>query len=183
MNYIKQNHINNIKLVKHEFNKGKGAAIRTGLNYVTGDMVLIQDADLEYDPNDYPSLIKAMQSNNSPVVYGSRLLHKNYSYSYLRFYLGGLFLTKATNFLYNTRITDESTCYKLFKTDLLKNLDLKCNGFEFCPEVTAKVAKKGIRIREIPISYNPRSIKEGKKIRWKDGLIAIWTLLKYKFKN
>lgn len=174
--------INGIKLILHRKNLGKGAAIRTGIKYVTGDVVIIQDADLEYDPNDYYKLIKPIIERKAEVVYGSRRLKKeNKKHSGISFYLGGLILTAIVNLLYGIKITDEPTCYKVFRVDILKEINLKCNRFEFCPEVTAKVAKKGIKIYEIPISYFPRSIKQGKKIKWRDGIDAIWTLLKYRF--
>lgn len=170
-----------LKIIAHEQNKGKGAAIRTGLLYVTGDIVLIQDADLEYDPGDYRELIKPLLENRANVVYGSRTLPRIDHYSYLSYYLGGKFLTFITNLLYNLKITDESTCYKVFRTGLIKKLPLKCQGFEFCPEVTALVAKAGEKIVDVPVHYYPRSFKEGKKIRARDGLMAIWVLLKYRF--
>lgn len=177
------NTINGIKLIKHKVNQGKGAAIRTAIKHATGDIIIIQDADLEYDPNEYSSLIKPIIENKAKVVYGSRRLKKeNKKYSGFSFYLGGVGLTVISNILYpSLHITDEPTCYKVFKSDVIKNIDLKCNRFEFCPEVTAKIAKKGIKIYEVPISYFPRSIKEGKKINWKDGFEAVWTLVKYRF--
>ena len=169
------------RIIYHPKNRGKGAAIRTGLKESSGDYVIIQDADLEYDPQDYKKLLEYALKNNAQVVYGSRQLNHQNEFSHLSFYLGGLFLSWLTNLLYRTKITDESTCYKLFKAETLKSIPLKCQRFEFCPEVTAKIAKRGIKIYEVPINYNPRHKKEGKKIRWKDGLEAIWVLLKYKF--
>ena len=163
----------------HERNIGKGAAIRTGIEAVTGDMVIIQDGDLEYDPSDYEKLIQPIVKGNARAVYGSRVLGKNPK-SYLRFYWGGRVLSFLANLIYGIRITDEPTCYKVFQAELLKSMDLASTGFEFCPEVTAKLSRMGVRIKELPISYSPRSIKEGKKIRWTDGLIAIWTLWKYR---
>jgi len=124
-----------------------------------------------------------MIDNNLSVIYGSRFLMKENKHSYQTFYLGGRIVSLFTNLLYFQHLTDEPTCYKLFKTDLIKSIPLKCNGFEFCPEITAKVAKKGIRIKELPIKYYPRSIEEGKKIKWTDGVEALWTLLKYRFIN
>jgi len=172
-----------IKIAKHKQNYGKGFAIRTGIKQATGDITLIQDADLEYDPNDYYSLIKPILEGKAEVVYGSRRLKKaNKQHSGFSFYLGGIGLTFIANLLYpNLHITDEPTCYKVFKTKIIKNLNLKCKRFEFCPEVTAKLAKRHIKIYEVPISYYPRTTKEGKKIKWKDGFEAVWTLLKYKF--
>jgi len=170
----------NIRVIYQNQNRGKGAAIRTAIPLVTGEVTIIQDADLEYDPNDYLKLIEPIKTDNTKVVYGSRFLNKQNKHSYLRYYLGGLTLSLLTNLLYFQKLTDEPTCYKVFDSQLLKSLNLKCRKFEFCPEVTAKVAKRGIMIREIPISYHPRSIAEGKKIRWRDGLKAIWTLIKYR---
>jgi len=123
-----------------------------------------------------------MREKNAKVVYGSRILGKGRKSSIV-FYLGGRLLSFLVNVLYGAEITDEPTCYKMFKTKVIKSLNLKCRGFEFCPEITAKMRKKGYRIFEVPISYNPRSIKEGKKINWKDGIIAIWTLIKYRIVN
>lgn len=179
---------NEATVVYHETNQGKGAAIRSGLAQVTGDIIIIQDADLEYDPRDYGSLVEPIVNGRAEVVYGSRQLgmkafgvKRN---AYLSFYLGGRFLSLLTNILYGTRITDEATCYKVFKTDVLNKIPpLECTGFEFCPELTAKVALAGFKIHEIPIHYHPRSKEEGKKINWRDGMIAIQTLLKYRLKG
>jgi len=171
----------NFILIKHQRNQGKGAAIRTGISKATGDFILIQDADLEYNPQEYSILLEPLLKGEAEVVYGSRNLGKNKRGSW-SFFWGGKLLTFLANLLYGLSITDEATCYKVFRTDLLKSLDLRCRGFEFCPEVTAKVAKKGIKIHEVPISYNPRSRKEGKKIKWKDGIKATWILIKLKFK-
>jgi dolichol-phosphate mannosyltransferase len=174
----------NIRIINHPKNLGKGNAIRTGLKYATGDMIIIQDADLEYNPEDYKDLIKPIVNKKARVVYGSRNLGKNKGkHSYLSFYIGGIVLSKLANLLYGTKITDEATCYKLFEAGLIKNMNLKCKRFEFCPEVTAKIAKIGIEIVEVPIFYNPRSKKEGKKLGWVDGVEAILTLIKYKFRN
>ena len=170
-----------IKIVYHDKNKGKGAAIRTAIKHVSGDIVIIQDADLEYDPNDYIDLVKPITDGIASVVYGSRQLGKSSGRSYVSFYLGGRFLTILTNILYGSKITDEPTCYKVFKTEVLTSIPLTCERFEFCPEVTAKVLKRKIPIVEVPIHYHPRKKEEGKKIRWKDGVQAIWTLVRYRF--
>ena len=170
----------NVKVLFQTPNQGKGAAIRRALPEVTGDIVIIQDADMEYDPNDYQSLIDPIIAGEAKVVYGSRQLGNN-TFSYRRFYVGGLVLSWLTNLLYGSKITDEPTCYKVFRKDVLDSIELKCERFEFCPEVTAKVLKKGIKITERPISYRPRSIEQGKKIRWRDGVEAIFTLFRYRF--
>jgi len=175
-----KNQISNLKVILKERNEGKGSAIRRGLEEITWDVVVIQDADLEYEPMDFLKLIKPIEEGKTKVVYGSRVLSRSKKSS-LMFYMGGRILSFITNFLYNTRITDEPTCYKMFKAEVIKSINLKYRKLEFCPEITAKVRKKGYKIIEIPINYNPRSIKQGKKIRWKDGLIAVWTLVKYKF--
>jgi dolichol-phosphate mannosyltransferase len=168
-------------LLKHPKNRGKGSGIRTGIAAASGDIILIQDADLEYDPQDYRVLVKPILDGKADVVYGSRRLKKeNRQHSGFSFYVGGTFLTWFTNLLYGTKITDEPTCYKVFKRDVIKNMKLECRRFEFCPEVTAKVAKRRIKIYEVPISYFPRHKREGKKINWKDGFQAVWTLLRYR---
>jgi len=169
-----------IKYAEHMQKSGKGKAIRTGLELVTGDYVIIQDADLEYEPNEYNLLLEYLLTHNGKVVYGSRFLNKANTYSYLMFYWGGRVVSLCANILYNQRLTDEPTCYKMFDTNLLKSVGLECDGFDFCPEVTAKVSKLGYKIPELPISYLPRKVSEGKKIKWHDGLRAIWVLIKYR---
>lgn len=164
----------------HEKNYGKGHAIRTGIPAVTGEYVIIQDADLEYDPKDYVPMLEKLVAEELRVLYGSRRMKFQNQYSHLSFLLGGIVLSILTNILYRQKITDEPTCYKLIESDLLRSLDLECERFEFCPEVTAKVARLGFKIREIGISYYPRSIEEGKKIKWFDGWEAITTLWKYR---
>ena len=162
-------------------NSGKGAAIRQGLPYVKGDTVVIQDADMELVPTDLPELLKPLETEEIQVVYGSRFLNGRGNASFHNFIANRLLAT-YTNLLYGCRLTDESTGYKAFSTALITRLNLTCEGFEFCPEVTAKVLRAGYRIHEIPVSYFPRTKKEGKKLRfWSDGLFAAWTLLKYRF--
>lgn len=172
----------NLRYFEHTENKGKGAAIRTALAHCTGDIVLIQDADLEYDPSDYPALLEPLLSKEVKVVYGSRYLHTPPVRSTHSIYkLGGRVITLFLNALYGIRITDEPTCYKVFDAHLLGSIRLECTGFEFCPEVTAKISRLGYRIKEVPISYTPRSVKEGKKIKFKDALIAVFMLTKLRF--
>ncbi len=171
-----------IKPLRHERNQGKGAALRTAVPHITGEVVITQDADLEYDPADYPHLLKPFSSPDVQVVYGSRNLRRNPRSSW-SFYLGGRILSWLTNLFYGASITDEATGYKLFRADLFRDLDIRSTGFEFCPEVTAKVLLRGLTIHEVPISYYPRSIKEGKKIRWRDGLHHIWLLLWYRVRG
>lgn len=170
-----------VRVLFHEGNRGKGAAMHTGIQAANGDVILVQDADLEYSPADYPALLAPFK-NGADVVYGSRLRHRN-KIAGIHYLLGALTLTFITNLLYGTRITDEPTGYKLFKSDVIKSLNLVYDGFEFCPEVTAKVCRRGYRIHEVPISYQPRSVAEGKKIGWRDFFIHAYVLLKYRFSS
>lgn len=179
LNHIKKK--DNLKVLYHQKNMGKGMAIRTAIPEVSSDIVLIQDADLEYDPNDYEALIAPIQKGFSTVVYGTRESLPANTHSHLAFFWGGKFLTWLTNVLYGSSLTDMPTCYKAFKTEEFQSLTLSCQRFEFCPEVTAKILKKGQTIVEVPIHYYPRKIKDGKKIRFKDGLQAIYTLLRLRF--
>ncbi|OGD88517.1 hypothetical protein A3F45_03360 [Candidatus Curtissbacteria bacterium RIFCSPHIGHO2_12_FULL_41_17] len=168
-----------IKLIINRKNLGKGASILKALKIAKGNIIIVQDADLEYDPADIPKLLKPFQDKKVKVVYGSRVLGHN-PVSHWTFNLGGRLITSITNLVYGTKITDEPTGYKVFRGNVLKNLNLKSKGFEFCPEVTAKIAKAGIKITEVPISYQPRPVSQ-KKIKWHDGLFAIYCLIKYRF--
>ncbi len=168
------------KIIYLPRNFGKGYAVRQGIKEATGDLILIQDADLEYDVNDYPKLLEPMINNGSEIVYGSRFLQFNERSKY---YWGVKGLTILLNLLFRAKLTDSATCYKLFRSEHLKNLDLQCQRFEFCPEVTTKLLKKGLKIVEVPINYYPRSVVQGKKIKIKDGLEAMWTIIKYRFIN
>jgi len=170
----------NIKLFFHKMNFGKGMAVRTGIKHSRGDIIIIQDADLEYDPNDYPKLIEPIIEKKTNVVYGSRFLKKP-TPRYKLYYIGNILLSILTNILYDTKITDMETCYKVFTKDVIKNIKLKAKRFDFEPEITAKIAKKGYEIYEVPIKYQSRSFKQGKKITWRDGIKAIYYLLKYRF--
>ena len=168
---------NDLTIVFHETNCGKGAAIRTALTYARGEYVLIQDSDLEYDPQDYAALLRPLEENRANAVYGVRPDRPERG---LRFFLGAKLLTHLTNLLYGAGIHDEATCYKVFRRSLLGEVSLQCQRFEFCPEVTAKLCRMGEKIAEVPVSYAPRSAGEGKKIRHSDGWLAIWTLIRYR---
>ena len=169
-------------VITHPENRGKGAAIRTGITHARGDVIVIQDADLEYDPHDLLRLLIALRSGGHDVVYGSRALGRtrNARASYL-FYLGGLLVTWWTNVLYGTRLTDEATCYKMFTRRVRDAITLECTGFEFCPEFTGKVLRSGFHIAEVPISYAPRTKGMGKKIKYRDGMVALWVLTRERF--
>jgi len=164
----------------HEKNQGKGMALRTAMAHARGEILAVQDADLEYRPEELVDLVKPIVEGRASVVYGSRCLNPDNDVKWDRFRFGSWVLTKLTNLLYGARLTDEPTCYKLFHRDAVKDLKLRCTGFEFCPEITAKVLKRGHEILELPISYRGRTVAEGKKINWKDGVIGIWTLLRYR---
>jgi glycosyltransferase involved in cell wall biosynthesis len=169
-----------IKPIFHEKNFGKGRAIRTGLSKATGDIILIQDADLEYDPAEYPVLLAPILSGKADVVYGSRFRgHGAHRVLYFWHYLGNKFLTLLSNFFTNLNLTDMESCYKVFTREALAGIELKENRFGFEPEITAKIAKKRLRIYEVPISYYGRTYEQGKKINWHDGLWALWCIIKY----
>lgn len=161
-------------------NFGKGTAIRIGLAKATGDVILIQDGDLEYDPNDYAGIIQPFLDGEADVVYGSRFLGNPIGMMKLN-WLANRILTLTANVLYSAGLTDEATAYKAFRTDVVHQMKLECRGFEFCPEVTAKVRRMGYRIHEVPVTYNARGIAEGKKIRARHGFKALWTLFRYRF--
>ena len=168
-----------VRVVRHPANRGKGAAIRTGLAEATGDLVLIQDADLEYDPDDWPVLLAPVLLGRARVVYGSRFTGERQNMT-LAHWAGNRFLSLVTNALYGTSLTDMETCYKLFDARVLEGITVESDRFDFEPEITAKVLRRGQRIHEVPISYAGREFHEGKKITWRDGFAALWTLVKYR---
>ena len=188
----------NIRFFRHDKNKGKGSAIRTGLPQAVGEVVIIQDADLEYDPQDYVQILRKFRDPKISVVYGTRFwkvnrhlfiwhwfcnrfLGAHYEIRYLHHFLGIQTLNFLANVLYSANISDEATCYKAFRREVLGKFNLKCRGFEFCPEFTAKVRKAGYSITEVPVSYHPRSHAQGKKLNWRHGFEAIFTLVRYRF--
>jgi len=170
----------NIKILYHDKNKGKGAALKSGFSQASGDIIIIQDADLEYDPHEYPKIIKPILDGKADVVYGSRFSGSGpHRVLYFWHYVGNSFLTLLSNIMTNLNLTDMETCYKAFKKEVLSQIDIKEKRFGFEPEITAKVAKLGCRIYEVGISYSGRSYSEGKKINWKDGVWALWCIIKY----
>ena len=169
-----------IKIISHPYNRGKGAAIKTALDFVNGDIVIIQDADLEYDPNDYLKLIQPIETGITDVVYGSRFLTKEKTTSFFHYFIN-LFLTSITNLFFGSHLSDMETCYKVFKTKIIKELNPESNGFEIEPELTIKALKKDHKIYEIPITYRSRSYHDGKKISWRDGIKTFLVILKYRF--
>lgn len=177
---LKGNNCDNIKIFYHEYNQGKGAAVRTGIKEATGDYVVIQDADLEYDPEEYHILLDPFLRFNADVVYGSRF-KGNTRAMFFWHMIGNKFLSFVTNLLYNTTITDMETCYKMFKRDIIQSINIQSNRFDFEAEITAKILKKNYKVFEVPISFNGRDYAEGKKITWRDGFSAVWKLVKYKF--
>jgi glycosyltransferase involved in cell wall biosynthesis len=169
-----------VDVVLHERNRGKGAAVRTGLEHAVGDIMLIQDADLEYDPREYPSLLQPILEGRSQVVYGSRFRGGPTKAMFFWHMVGNRFLTLVTNVLYDTILSDMETCYKVFTREVADQLELRASGWGFDPEITAQILNLGYRIYEVPISYTGREFEEGKKINWRDGLTVLWTLLRYR---
>jgi glycosyltransferase involved in cell wall biosynthesis len=180
MDILKLEEDSTTRVLCHPKNRGKGAAVRTGLEQATGDFVVIQDADLEYDPDDYRLLLAPVLKKKAEVVYGSRFTgeHRDMLFWHM---LGNKALSFITNILYNTTLSDMETCYKLFWRPILEGITIRSNRFNFEPEITAKVLKKKVRIYEVPISYAGREYNEGKKITWRDGFSALWALIKYRF--
>lgn len=171
-----------IRVILHDGNMGKGAAVRTGFQQAQGDIFLIQDADLEYDPRDYPALLRPIEEDRAAVVYGSRFRGGPTKAMFFWHMIGNKFLTLVTNIVYNTILSDMETCYKVFRADVVRGIPLRSKGFEFEPEITSKVLKRGYRIYEVPISYNGREFDEGKKLNpWLEGPKALFYLLKYRF--
>ena len=171
-------------LILAERNRGKGAALRRGFEAVTGDVVVIQDADLEYSPEEYPQLMELICQGRADVVYGSRFAAKAHPEGMRRSnFVANRVLTTTANLLYGVHITDEATCFKVFRTELLRALELECTGFEFCPEVTAKLGLRKVPIAEVPIQYRARTNAEGKKVRWTDGFEAMWVLVKHRLRR
>jgi glycosyltransferase involved in cell wall biosynthesis len=171
----------NVKVIFHDRNQGKGKAVRTGIQNARGDLMLIQDADLEYDPREYPTLLKPIQEGIADVVYGSRFLGAGRRPVLFWNMVANKILTLVTNILYNNILTDMETGYKLFRRQVVQDMPLHAHGFEFEPEFTAKILKRKVRLYEVPIEFNPRDYSEGKKIKMKDAFIAMWTLIKYRF--
>ena len=172
----------NAKIIVHKINQGKGAALRTAQQHAQGDIILIQDADLEYDPKEYQELLQPILEMRADVVYGSRLSGGKPTRAFKIIHLfGNRFLSLMTNILYNSTLTDMETCYKVFRASIFKKITIRSNRFDFEPEITAKVLKQGVRLYELPISYYGRDYNEGKKITWKDGFSAIFALIKYRF--
>jgi len=171
---------NNIKKLFHEENKGKGAALRTGFQHVTGDIVIIQDADLEYNPKEYSNLIEPILDGRADVVYGSRFLGGPHRVLFFWHYVGNKILTTLSNMMTNLNLTDMETCYKVFKANVIKDINIRSNRFGFEPEITAKLAKKKCVIYELPVSYSGRDYMEGKKIGWKDGVVALYCIARFK---
>jgi glycosyltransferase involved in cell wall biosynthesis len=172
---------NNVRVILHEQNQGKGAAVRTGMNAATGDVLLIQDADLEYDPRDYSELLQPIKEGLADVVYGSRFLGRAHRVTMFWHMIANRLLTFITNILYNTILTDMETGYKVFRHEVISGMVIRANSFNFEPEFTAKILKRNYRIFEVPITFNPRDYSQGKKIKLHDAFEAVWALIKYRF--
>lgn len=172
-----------IRVILHEKNQGKGAAVMTGVRQASGDVIIIQDADLEYDPRDYPALLQPIEEGLADVVFGSRFLGAARRPTMFWHMIANKLLTLMTNLLYNNILTDMETGYKVFRREVVSNLEIHARRFDFEPEFTAKILKSKVRIFEVPITFNPRDYSEGKKIKFKDAIVAVWTLLKYRFMN
>ncbi|MBI2876930.1 MAG: glycosyltransferase family 2 protein [Candidatus Tectomicrobia bacterium] len=179
--FLRQLRGDSLQVVFHEHNQGKGAALRTGFRHVTGEIVIIQDADLEYDPREYPQLIAPILDGRADVVYGSRFLGGPHRVLLFWHYLGNKLLTLLSNVVTNLNLTDMETCYKVFRAEVIQGIELKSDRFGFEPEITAKIARKKYRIYETPISYSGRTYEQGKKITWKDGLSALWQIFRYRW--
>jgi glycosyltransferase involved in cell wall biosynthesis len=171
-----------VRIVLHDTNRGKGAALRTAFEHATGEYILVQDADLEYDPEDWPKLLNPVLRGKARVVYGSRFTGERRNMLLLH-WIGNRFLSMTTNVLFNTTLSDMETCYKLIELDLIKEMNLQSNRFDIEAEMSAKILKRGVRIYEVPISYSGREFDEGKKITWRDGISALYTLIKYRFRD
>jgi len=172
-----------IRVILHEKNQGKGAAVMTGVRQASGDVIIIQDADLEYDPRDYPALLQPIEEGLADVVFGSRFLGAARRPTMFWHMIANKLLTLMTNLLYNNILTDMETGYKVYRREVVSNLEIHARRFDFEPEFTAKILKSKVRIFEVPITFNPRDYSEGKKIKFKDAIVAVWTLLKYRFMN
>lgn len=169
-------------LLRHSDNRGKGSALRTALKYCSGDICVVQDADLEYNPEDLPAIVAPLLADTADMVYGSRFMARPKGMKPI-FRFGNWVLAWMATILFWRRVTDEATCYKAFRTDLLRGMRLECTGFEFCPEVTAKGFRQGARFMEVPISYEARGSNEGKKLTWRHGAQAVWTLIKWRLRS
>ena len=173
---------NGIKKLFHKINSGKGAAISTGLKYATGDIIIIQDADLEYNPEEYPKIIGPIIGGKAEVVYGERFsLNQRERWAIPSHFFGNKLLSFLTGVIFLRKVKDMETCYKAFRKEIIKGIKIKSRRFDVEPEITAKILKRGIRIHEVPIKFHPRTFEQGKKINWRDGIVAIWTLIKYRF--
>lgn len=170
-----------VRIITHDRNQGKGAAVVTGFRAARGDVFVVQDADLEYDPQDYAKLLKPLEEERCDVVYGTRFAKSKVHRAFFLSYFANKFLTWVTNLLYGSKLTDMETCYKVFRRELVENMTIRARRFEFEPEFTAKLLKQGVSLVEVPISFDPRGYSRGKKITAWDGVVALWTLIKYRF--